>query len=262
MTQPLLRFVHISDTHIHPDEDYNVHYAAYTPMKGVRPLLDAIDALPFTPDFVLHTGDVAYDPMPSAYAEVQMAFAHLRVPFYVLAGNHDDPAALASLYREKSVRFNTEINGVQLVGVDSNAPVPPPRGRVTEADLEWLAQICRANDPRPLVLAVHHNPLPIGSPWMDEFMRITNGEALHAALFPARQRLRGVFHGHIHQNLDVMHDGILYSAAASSWCQFHSYTQASHTDVVSAREELPGFSVVSIYPQQTVIRRHFYQPER
>jgi 3',5'-cyclic-AMP phosphodiesterase len=262
----MLRFVHISDTHIHPDENYQNPYAQYTPLLGAKELVKQLNALPFTPDFVLHTGDVAYDPIPEAYDIVREVMSEIRYPIYYVAGNHDHRETLqTALMRRDNLQvyphYEVEINGVQLVCVDSNANAPQdvPRGLVSDEQLDWLHQICVADDERPLVIAVHHHAVPVGSPWLDEYMRIQNGEEFHAIVRQARDRLRGVFHGHIHQNIDVLRDGVLYSAANSPWCSFMAYPTSDHTKTTPDNSILPGFSVVSITQDQTYIRRHSFR---
>jgi Icc protein len=104
-----------------------------------------------------------------------------------------------------------------------------------------------------LIVAVHHNLLPTGIPWLDDFMRTTNGEAVHAALLPARHRLRGVFFGHVHQPLDMLRDGILYASAPSSWCQYHAYPDQA--DTIEDAASGPGFNIVTVTDDQTYVRR-------
>jgi Icc protein len=208
-----------------------------------------LNGLPFTPDFILHTGDVAADPLPGVYDAVRAVLRDVNHPIRYLAGNHDDPAQL-------QLEEEFEINGVHFVCIDSNGPAEPPRGFVTESELARLRRICERDDPRPLVIATHHNVLPIGAPWSDEFMRMTNGEDFHRAILPARRRIRGVFFGHVHQDVETLRDGILYSAASSSWCQFHAWPGQELT--VHDREAQPGFNVVTISRDQTTIRRHRY----
>ena len=53
MSETLLRFVHISDTHFNPDPEYIKSYAQYTPLPGAQALVEAVNALPFQPDFIL-----------------------------------------------------------------------------------------------------------------------------------------------------------------------------------------------------------------
>jgi len=260
MTDTILRFVHISDTHISANPDYGRGSwgALHSTHEGAQALVRQLNSLPFEPDFVLHTGDVAYDPDPSAYAVARDILEQIRYPVYYVAGNHDYPSELQrSMARRDEILpsfYHTfEVNGVQVVVLDSNGPAEPPRGFVIEEQLTWLANLCQADDSRPLIVAVHHPILPVGIPWLDDFMRTTNGEAVHHALTPARHRLRGVFFGHVHQNLDMYRDGILYASTLSSWGQFHAWPGQVETSADLGADL--GFSVVTLTRDQTYIRR-------
>lgn len=255
----LLRFVHISDTHISADPAYTLPEADHTPMEGAQELVRQINALPFTPDFVLHTGDVAYDPVPSAYEAARTILGQIRFPVYYLIGNHDDKALLQKTMLDRSeiispFDYQFEVNGVQIVCLDSNGPAKFAGGSLLPGQLEWLEGICRAPDNRPLVVAVHHNALPIGAPFWDEFMRLSSGEEFHRLLLAAQQRLRGVFFGHVHQATETYRDGILYSSVLSSWYQLHCWP--GQANIEADRGADPGFNVVTITRSQTFIRRH------
>src|SRR5690606_29784611 len=115
--------------------------------------------------------------------------------------------------------YSFEVNGVQVIGLDSTGPAEPPSGTISEEQFSWLRGITESGDSHPLVIGVHHNTLAVGTPWLDSFARMANGNELHDALLPARHRIRGVFFGHIHQNTQTLRDGILYSSALSSWYQ-------------------------------------------
>lgn len=262
-----LRFVHISDTHINPDTDYIKDYAQYTPLIGAKALVQAVNDLPFVPDFILHTGDVAYDPVADVYPAVKAVFADLKAPIHYLAGNHDDAQALQTVLMGRApdairdyLFYDFEVNGVHVVCLDSNGPHEPtyPSGTVTQDQLDWLHEICASNDERPLVVAVHHNVIKTGVPWLDGWMRMENGEEFHAIVRQARDRLCGVFFGHIHQNISTLRDGVLYAAASSSWCQFNSYPIPENVIHTPDTTTPPGFSVVSITDTTTFIRRHTF----
>jgi Icc protein len=152
------------------------------------------------------------------------------------------------------VHYTFEVNGVLFAIVDSNGASKPPAGHFTEAQLSWIRNICLADDPRPLVIATHHNVLPVGVPWLDEYMGVTNWEDFHQAILPAKRRIRGVFFGHVHQNMDIVRDGILYASTLSSWVQFLSYPTLNKTTADPSAE--PGFSLVMVSAQQTFIRRY------
>lgn len=264
-SEVLLQFVHISDTHISADPNYSHAEADYTAMAGARELVRQINALPFEPDFVLHTGDIAYDPDPTAYDAARAILQEIRYPMHYLVGNHDDGAML----QEKMVGrtdilkpydYQFDANGVQVVCIDSNGPGQFAGGSLLSHQLEWLESICTSRDARPLVVAVHHNALPIGAPFWDDFMRMSNGEDFHRTLLPAQKRLRGVFFGHVHQSTETYRDGILYSSVPSSWYQLHCWPGQSgiHED----RGAEPGFNVITITRQQTFIRRHRFHVPR
>jgi 3',5'-cyclic AMP phosphodiesterase CpdA len=255
----LLTFIHISDTHLNPDMDYTNPYARYHPAQGMAALTAALQTLPFTPDFVLHTGDIAFDPHPDIYDDIRRTMAQLPFPVHYVAGNHDDTAAIQRVLMQRPAAapylyYELEINGVQLIVLDSNGPAELPAGHIPAAELDWLDALCSADDDRPLVIATHHNVVAVGVPWLDDYMRTNNGQALHEIILKARHRLRGVFHGHIHQAVDVLRDGVLYVSAASPWCQFASYPGMVHT----AADPLarPGYNVVTLTRTQTYIRRH------
>jgi Icc protein len=258
MSEALLTFVHISDTHISPDSDYGVQGGVPAANATAEALVRELRRLPFEPDFVLHTGDVIYDPVTEAYEYARAILGQIPFPVYYVAGNHDDADGLQRVLlgrAEPQVPFCYEVNrnGVQGVVLDSNGPAEPPRGNLVREQLAWLAQTCDPADPRPLWVGVHHNILAVGSAWLDEYMRTTNGDELHQALLPLRGRLRGVFYGHVHQSLTTVRDGILYTSAPSAWVVFRAWPGSSET----VREPFPepGFNVVTITAEQTFVRR-------
>lgn len=261
MSDTLLRFVHVSDTHISADPHYNDFDAPHTPLVGAKALIHELNHLPFTPDFVLHTGDVAFDRDEPSYSAARDIFSAIKVPVHYLAGNHDDPAMLQQIMIGTGAirdpfEDEFEINGVQVVTVDSNRPAEAPRGRVSDEQLARLEGICRADDDRPLIVATHHNVLPMGTHWWDTFMRIENGEDFHRALLPARERIRGVFFGHVHQNTLTQRDGVLYVSTTSSWSQI--FNDPDQTETRIDRSAQPGFSVVTLTRDQTYVRRYRY----
>jgi 3',5'-cyclic AMP phosphodiesterase CpdA len=150
--------------------------------------------------------------------------------------------------------YTFEVNGVQVICLDSNRPAPPWLGKVSDEQIAWLDGLCRAADERPLIVALHHPVLPMGAPFWDNQMCMVDAEALHQTLLHARGRLRGVFSGHVHQNTDIVRDGIAYFTGLSSWYQGHNYPdqRASEPD----RFAEPGFSVVTVTREQTYVRRH------
>lgn len=261
--EPLLRFVHITDTHINPDLSYTV-YDAPPPLVCARALVDAVNALPFQPDFILHTGDVAYDPYPEIYPTIRDLFAALPAPVIYAVGNHDDSAAVQQVLMGRPAaetlpywHSRQVIKGVEVVVIDTNGPdVELPGGHIVDEVLAFLEQVCTADTDMPLIVAAHHNLVKLGTPWLDDWMRTINGDAAHALLKRAVPRLKGVFYGHIHQAFDAVLDSVYYSAGASPWASFMAYPSAEHVSFSPDPIANPGFSVVQITPQGAIVRRH------
>jgi 3',5'-cyclic AMP phosphodiesterase CpdA len=61
----MVRFIHITDTHIAADPNFVLY--GHKPLDNLRQLVAVINALPYSFDFVLHTGDVADDFSAEAY---------------------------------------------------------------------------------------------------------------------------------------------------------------------------------------------------
>jgi Icc protein len=262
MTDTILQFVQISDTHISADREYGKQHSLYSTCESAEMLVRQISSLPFKPDFVLHTGDVAYDPDPTAYEMARSILGQIPYPIYYVAGNHDYPGELQRVMagREEillSFYYSFEVKGVQIVVLDSNGPAEPPRGFVNQEQLDWLDEICSSVDDRPMVVAIHHNILPVGVPWLDDYMRTMNGEDVHRSLLKAHNRLRGVFFGHVHQNINMYSDGILYTSGLSSWNQFHAWPGQAAT--IPHVDSNPGFNIVTLTHNGTYIRHCQYR---
>jgi Icc protein len=264
MPDILLRFVHISDTH-YCSPDYERPPSRANPRAGTHRLVEQVNALPFVPDLILHTGDVAYDPYPDIYDEIKSVLAALKAPVIYIPGNHDHSGALQTVLMGRDtvkVPFYEAqtINGVRFICLDTNHPqVDPPAGRVSDEQLVWLREQIAQDDPRPIVVAVHHPLLKTHtSEWYDVFMMTENGDAVHEALLPAADRLRGVYFGHVHHSISFHRDGILYSAVNSSWTQF-DVVPGQGMDTLNDLDADPSFNVVTITTDGLYIQRQHYR---
>jgi len=72
-----------------------------------------------------------------------------------------------------------------------------PEGELCARRLAWLAERL-ADTAGPVMLFLHHPPLPAGIPSMDR-IGLCDADALWAALAPHRDRIRHIFHGHLHR---------------------------------------------------------------
>lgn len=252
----MLRFVHISDSHIGSTADFT-RYGQNT-LDCLHELVRHLnDDLTFTPDFVMHTGDVTNDPDNAATQLAADAMSALKYPVHYVVGNHDGRAQMREfLLREASseahIYYDFHQEDYHCLVVDTRGPIDP-QGLITEDQLTWLASTCAASTAPSLVLFMHHLPVRIHVPWMDDpdvmGMRVMNAEALFDVLKPYREKLRGIFFGHIHRASSHWYDGILCSSAASSFRQLHLLPNAEAPSIDP--HTLPGYSIVTITHEQT-----------
>ena len=260
-----MRFIHITDTHISPEPDFE-HYGHRT-LANLEVVVDAINALTFPFDFVLHSGDVVEDRSEAGYQAAKRSLRRLRAPVYYVAGNHDDADLLCRVLTGRSAAggrldYAWMVNGVQVAVFDTRG-VHDPSGTLTGQQLSAVRALCTPDGP-PLVICLHHPPLPLDSPWLDQgwvvpqgvapTMLLEEGPQFLGAIRPARQRIRGVFFGHVHRAYQVVKDGVLFSSAPSVFGQL--LTWPDQKDPVPAPHEPGGFCVVTVTAGETIVRQH------
>ena len=261
-------FVHISDSHIGPTADYSRH--GHLSQPCTERAVEIINNLVTTPDFVIHTGDVVTEPDERSYKRAAQIFSQLNVPIYFVTGNHDRARDLQRYLtfgprhdftnNQNSLSYTFEVKGYRFLVLDARGPDEiDPHGVMSEEQMGVVRAEASATGP-PLTVFLHFPVLPLNSIWMDAYMLVINGEKLHQALLPAKNRLRGVFYGHIHHSMQTMRDGIMYTAVPSLFSQFAAWP--NDTIVREDPTALPGFNFVHLLPDQTIIHQHtFPRPE-
>ncbi len=262
MNNTPLRFVHITDTHVGPTPEHEV--MGHRCLPTLEALIEQINGLPFEPDFILHNGDIVDDHSEESYRVARSFLQKLRAPIFYVMGNHDRPAPMQHVLLGKSEAvdrydYYTEINGVGLAVFDSRGPIDPG-GTLAAAQLDTLRNLCQPKGP-PLIIALHHQPVPLDIQWLDRGwedrqMALDCGEAFLDAIRPARERIRGVFFGHVHRSCQVLRDGILFCAPPSACAQIEAWP--TNSEPIHALAELPGFNIVTISAEQVVVRQYTF----
>lgn len=254
-------FVHLSDTHFGPSASYERH--GRRPLPYVRQVVDIINNLPIRPDFVIHTGDVTTDPTEDAYRLAAETLAQLEFPIYYCNGNHDRAADIRRflpmgpkvdcLPGDDTLTYTFEVDGERFLVLDGRGPDEiDPHGVLSDEQLNVLRRECTPEGP-PLSVFIHYPALSLNSPWMDANMLLLNGEAMHQSLLPARDRLRAVFHGHVHNSMQTIRDGILYCSVMSTFAGFTAWPndELVQPDAVA----VPAFNFVQLLPDRTIIQQ-------
>ncbi|MEN0070660.1 MAG: metallophosphoesterase, partial [Propionicimonas sp.] len=159
--------VHLSDTHfvaggglLMGSADSQAHLA-----EALRGL--AVSGL--RPSAIVVTGDIADTGAEDAYARVRALLeplaAELGAELVWVMGNHDvrERFRAGLLDQEPSdatVDAVHDLDGLRLIVLDSSVP-GHHWGLLTDAQLEWLADVLATPAPRGSILALHHPPVPL-----------------------------------------------------------------------------------------------------
>ena len=171
-------------------------------------------------DLVLGTGDLADGGALQAYERLPGYFSQLSDHHYWLPGNHDDRSAMLSA-ADNGARLAGElrIGAWQILLLDSQVP-GEVGGRLGPGELDRLQRALdtAGNASLHTLVCLHHQPVPVGSEWLDEQM-VEDADALLSTLrdFPG---VKGVLWGHVHQEIDRELDGFRLLASPSTCVQF------------------------------------------
>lgn len=258
----VLHLIHISDTHIGPTLDTDVRGAS--PADRTRRLVEGINRLPFPVNAVIHAGDLVNDPDIDAYRLASELLSPLPAPLLTVVGNHDDAAMLRGVFGLPGAplgsdparhAYSVEVDGHRIFVLDAKLEDPDdPAGWVPEDQITALSDAL-ASCGTPFSVWLHYPPLQLYAGWMNEFLLVRNGQALHDVLVPHTGRggkLCGVFFGHIHRATQIYRDGVLYSAVSSPACEFTAYPGPERIEFLSDCD--PFFHHIAIGPEGTVVK--------
>lgn len=249
-----LRVLQITDTHLYTEPRGRL--LGIDTLQSFRSVIDEFQRSGWQPDFVLATGDLVHDAHPRGYARLAETLDSFGVPVYALPGNHDVPRVMREhLVGERvSTPQIVDKGNWRIVLLDS-VVVGEVGGHLADGELALLREALAGND-RPTLVTLHHQPLPVGSRWIDN-MGLDNGDALLELVAQAPQ-VRGVLWGHVHQTFDRLQGGVRLMATPSTCVQF-----APDSDDFALDAEPPGFRLLALTPDgqiHTEVRRTLDMP--
>ncbi len=167
------------------------------------------------PDLVLASGDLSEDASAASYRTLQACFDLIDAPVLALPGNHDEPALLAEFFPGSPLHAPalSEHGEWQIVRLNSCLP-KRPEGRLSADMLAGLAQILNRSGARPTLIALHHQPVAVGSAWIDRYPLLEADALLR--LVDACAGAKAVIWGHVHQAFEDWRGGTAMLGGPSS----------------------------------------------
>jgi Icc protein len=122
---PPFLLVQLSDFHI------GAEWLDADPVARLAAVVDSVRALRPQPDTMLVTGDIAHNATDAEYEQVLELLAPLRVPLYVLPGNHDERRSLHRHFgvpgaNAEPVQYSADLGHLRLIAIDTTRPGEDP----------------------------------------------------------------------------------------------------------------------------------------
>lgn len=188
------RLLQISDCHLSGRVD--ALYRGRNADAGLEAVVARVVA--WHPNLVMATGDLSEDASPAAYQRLADCLARFEVPMCVLPGNHDDDALAGAHFPDgpwQGPRL-MEAGAWRLVLLKTSV-TGRIDGAIDSRHLEHIAGWLEDEPAKPFLLALHHQPVPVGSPWIDRHM--LQAPQAFLKLVESRPQIRAVVWGHVHQ---------------------------------------------------------------
>jgi len=223
----------------------------------------ALNALEPRPDVVIMTGDLVDQGDPEQYAHLKTLLAPLKIPYYLLVGNHDDRTALREAFSDRPelraggdfVHYAADIGPLRLIALDSLVP-GQSAGNLCDARLAWLETQLDAANGQPVIVALHHPPFECGIGHMDALRLGPQAAERLAALIARYPNVERVICGHVHRPMFVRFGGTIASAVPAP---AHQVALDLRDDAPSAfMLEPPAFALHRYDAASGLVTHHAY----
>lgn len=201
----------ISDCHLPAGPQQK--YRGINPHKNLKSLIRKVKAM--KPDLLLATGDLSEDGSRKSYRLLKRYLDLPGIPVLALPGNHDDAELLAEIFPGSPVEtISVSDHGRwQIIRLNSCLP-GKPEGQLSDRTLRDLECLLGDGVQRSRLIAVHHQPISVGSPWIDKYPLLDPEPLLQ--LIDYHPDVKAVVWGHIHRAFEAQGNGTAMLGGPSS----------------------------------------------
>lgn len=241
----VVELLQVTDTHLFADQAAD--FLGIAPWHSAKAVVDAIveheqlpDTLPH--DLLLATGDLSQDHSRESYQHFSRLMSAVAPPVFCLPGNHDDAVLMQAELDHGGISHAKHLlcGQWQILLLDTQVS-GQTYGELSTAQLSLLEQAITDYPQHHLLLAVHHQSIPVGCAWLDQH-NLRNASAMRA-LLTQHQAAKVVLCGHVHQGFDQREQGIRYLASPATCIQFKPLSNEFALDSMA-----PGWRALSLYP--------------
>jgi len=192
-----IKILQISDMHLFASTEEEL--LGVNTEQSFLSVLELAQQASWPPDLIFLTGDLSQDASEESYARLCKHLSALDIPCYVLPGNHDTPESLIQTFSQKPVLYQPFLhhNNWLFAFLDSETP-GEEGGTLDETAIKKLQQEIDKHPNKNVLICLHHQFKKVGSEWLDT-MAVKNPDSL-ITVIQNNPNVRGVIHGHVHQN--------------------------------------------------------------
>ncbi|HYT08475.1 MAG TPA: metallophosphoesterase, partial [Rugosimonospora sp.] len=211
-----LSFVQISDSHIGFNKDANPDVTA-----TLRQAIAKINALPETPSFVLHTGDLTHLSKSEEFDTLAQSLKSLKTDqVFCVPGEHDVLNDNGQIFRERFGRqamgdgwYSFDQKGAHFIGLVNVMNLKAGGlGNLGSEQLEWLEKdVAKLKSSTPVVVFAH---IPLWAVYPQWGWGTDDSE--QALSYLKRFGSVTVLNGHIHQTMQKVEGNITFHTATST----------------------------------------------
>ncbi len=209
------RLVQVTDPHIGPTRDYQL--AGIETYESFRVILAELGGQDPRPDMIYVTGDIAAAGAPGAYKLFTQQMQFLDLPYGWLPGNHDEVAYMQEAFSSAAYWPVLEMGPWRIICLNTTLP-NAVGGELSDSELTFLERALDSEPDSPVILFMHHPPVPVGCEWLDK-QRISNADKLEA-IVRASGNVKAAFTGHVHQEFVTQWAGCELRTTPSTCFQF------------------------------------------
>lgn len=198
-----------------------------------------------SPDIIVVSGDVSNDggvPSYERFINIVTQFFP-SVPLAWLPGNHDDPMSMDQV-KNLPIEAHHKIGGWNIILLNSRIPMEEG-GDLDDAELARLERELAANPDMPTVVFLHHQPVPVGSEWVDQY--VVKSADRFFEIIDRYINVKAISWGHVHQEFVSKHNDIPLLATPSTCIQFVPNKKEFKVDTA-----MPGYRLFELFPDGTL----------
>src|SRR5580692_8170815 len=206
-------FVQISDSHIGFNKPANADVTG-TLQAAVNKIL----AIPSSPDFLIHTGDLTHSSKPGEFDTIDQVLTGAKRQIFYVPGEHDTSVDDGKSYLERYGKgssgngwYSFDHKGVHFIGL-VNVVELEGMGKLGQSQLDWLKKdLSGLKSSTPIVVFAH---IPLWAIYPDWGWGTSDSE--QALGFLRRFGSVSVLNGHIHQVMQKVDDNVTFHTAMST----------------------------------------------